>query len=209
MKTKNEKGAVMLESTYCILISIIIIMFFQSFGFFLYQKTIVGIVANDIAEEIAQTYKLRNVEDDGVVLATDISGIGKYRYFLFSNSFNSKNEFKGRNIGDIRLSKTSLAKKVGNISVDVETVVDDIGRRHYEVTIKQQYAFLMGDLLELVGLEGIQTLEEKVYVESVDVLNYVNTVRTTKYGIDELKEHSTTLELIDNVISLLQAIFDE
>ena len=209
MKTKNEKGAVMLESTYCILISIIVIMFFMSFGFFLYQKTIVSIVANDIAEEIAQTYKLRNVEDDGMVLVTDISGIGKYRYFLFSDSFNSKNEIKGRNLGNVRLSKTSLAKKVGDLSVDVETVVDDIGRRHYEVTVKQRYSFLMGDLLELVGLEGIQTLEEKVYVESVDVLNYVNTVKTTKYGINEMKENSAALGLIDNVISLVQAIFDE
>ena len=57
MKIKDERGAVLLESTYCILISIIVLMFMVSFGFFLYQNTVVTIVANEAAEEVSQTYK--------------------------------------------------------------------------------------------------------------------------------------------------------
>ena len=38
MTAKNERGAVMLESTYCILISVFVLMFLLSFGFLLYQK---------------------------------------------------------------------------------------------------------------------------------------------------------------------------
>ena len=88
MKIKDERGAVLLESTYCILISIIVLMFMVSFGFFLYQNTVVTIVANEAAEEVSQTYKLRNVADSSSISSSDISGIGKYRYlFIWYNYY--------------------------------------------------------------------------------------------------------------------------
>lgn len=50
MKIRDECGVVMLESTYCILISIIVLMFMLSFGFFLYQNAVVTIITNEAAE---------------------------------------------------------------------------------------------------------------------------------------------------------------
>lgn len=209
MKIKDERGAVMLESTYCVLISILVLMFMMSFGLFLYQKTTVTIVTNEIAEEVTQTFKLRNVADSSSISSSDISGVGKYRYLFFADSFNSKNEAKATTLANVRLTKTSLAKQEENLSVDVETVVDDIGRRHYEVTVKQKYSFMLGDLLSVIGQRDVQTLEETVYVESVDVLNYVNTVKVTQYGINKVKDSSSVLGLIDSAISLLHSIFDD
>ena len=111
-------------------------------------------------------------------------------------------------MANVRLTKSSLAKEDGGLSVNVETIVDDIGRRHYEVTVKQSYSFLLGDLLNFIGRTETQTIERTVYVESVDVLNYINTVKVTKYGIDKVKDNSAFLGLIDSAISLLQSIFD-
>lgn len=207
MKFKNERGAILLESTYCILISVFVLMFLISFGFFLYQKTTVTIVANEIAGEVSQTYKLRNVADSSLLSSSDISGIGKYRYWLFKNGFELKNKAKARNLADVRLTKTALAKKEEDLSVDIETVVDDIGRRHYEVTVRQKYSFLLGELLNLIGLKDVQTLETTVYVESVDVLSYINTVKVTKYGIDKAEEYSDILGIINSAISTLHSIF--
>lgn len=209
MKIKDECGTVMLESTYCILISIIVLMFMLSFGFFLYQNAVVTIITNEVAEEVSQTYKLRNVADSSTVTSSDISGIGKYRYLFFADSFNSKNEAKIKNLANVRLSKTSLAQEEGNISVNVETIVDDIGRRHYEVTVTQKYSFLLGDLLSFIGQSDVETLSSTVYVESSDVLSYTNTVKTTNYGLNEMKDHSELLGLIDSAISFLHSIFDD
>lgn len=209
MKIKDERGTVMLESTYCILISIIVLMFMLSFGFFLYQNAVVTIVTNEVAEEVSQTYKLRNVADSSAVTSSDISGIGKYRYLFFADSFNSKNEVKIKNLANVRLLKTSLAQEEGNLSVNVETIVDDIGRRHYEVTVKQKYSFLLGDLLSFIGQSDVETLSSTVYVESSDVLSYTNTVKTTNYGLNEMKDHSELLGLVDSAISLLHSIFDD
>ena len=209
MTGKNERGAVMLESTYCILISVFVLMFLLSFGFLLYQKTLVTIVANDVAEEVSQTYKLRNVADSSSVSLSDISGVGKYRYLFFADSFESKNEAKALTIANARLTKTSLAEAEGILNVDVETVVDDIGRRHYEVTVTQRYSFLLGDFLSLIGQTDTQTISETVYVESSDVLSYINTVKVTQYGLEKLKDSSSMLGLIDSAISLLHSIFGD
>jgi len=209
MTGKNERGAVMLESTYCILISVFVLMFLLSFGFLLYQKTLVTIVANDVAEEVSQTYKLRNVADSSSVSLSDISGVGKYRYLFFADSFESKNEAKALTIANARLTKTSLAEAEGSLNVDVETVVDDIGRRHYEVTVTQRYSFLLGDFLSLIGQTDTQTISETVYVESSDVLSYINTVKVTQYGLEKLKDSSSMLGLIDSAISLLHSIFGD
>ena len=204
----RQKGSIMLESTYCILATIIVLIFFLSFGFFLYQKTMVKIVANEVAEEITQTYKLRYVTDSSDIESSDISGIGKYRYLFFTDSFNEKNEIKVENFANARLTKTSLAKKEATLYAEVETVVDDIGRRHYVVTIRQKYSFLFGDLLSVIGQERVQELESVSYVESADVLNYINTVKMTKYGIDKVKDNESFLGVVDSAISLLKSVFD-
>lgn len=208
MKAKNERGAIILESTYCILIAMIMFLFLMSFGFFLYQKTIICVVANGVAEEVSQTYKLRYVTDSSNVTVSDVTGVGKYRYLFFKWSFDSKNKVKAKTIATVRLSNSSLAKEEGTMSVDVQTVVDDIGRRHYVVTVKQKYSFLLGGLLGLINQKDVQMLSATSYVESADVLNYINTVKVTKYGIDKIKDNSSILGLIDSAIGLLQSVFD-
>lgn len=209
MNLKDEHGVVILEATYCIVLAIFVLMFLLSFGFFLYQNTMVSIVANEIASEISQTYKLRDVSDSSSVTSANIGGIGRYRYLLHESDFNAKNELKARNLAGTRLQQTTMAEENGTLQVDIKTVVDDIGRRHYEVTVRQKYTFLLGGLLEVIGQHEIQTVEATAYVESSDVLSYVNTVKLTQYGMKKMKELDPTgvANLMDNAISLLHSIF--
>lgn len=213
MNGKDEHGSVMLEATYCILLSIFVLFFFISFSFFLYQKTLVTIITNEIAHEVSQTYKLRDVTDSSSVTASDIVGIGKYRYLFFTNNFERKNEVRAKTITDVRLSKTSLAKEEGGLVVNVETVADDLGRLHYEVTVKQKYSFLLGGLLNVIGQKEKQTIEVTSYVASNDVLSYANTIKMTKYGINKMEDSlgivGDILGIVNKAIELLHSIFDD
>ena len=56
-KIDDESGVVMIEATYCIIACIIVLMFFMSFGFYLYQNSTMGIVANEIAAVIIRGIK--------------------------------------------------------------------------------------------------------------------------------------------------------
>ncbi len=204
MKFKDERGFIMIEATYCIMVAIFVMVFLLGLGFYLYQNTVVTIVANEIAEEVSQTYKLRDVEDSSDLTAEDIEGIGKYRYLFFSSSFNEASETKLFTAADVRLSQTSLADSAQDLNVEVETVVDDIGRRHYVVTVSQTYSYLFGGLLEFVGLEDAQLIERTVYVESSDVLSYINTVKLTNYIIDKAVESNAITDIADSLFAIVE-----
>ena len=70
---QKECGTVLLEGVFSVVVTILFLSFFLSFGFYIYQRTIIHIVANEIAEEVSQTYKLRNVADSSSISSTDIN----------------------------------------------------------------------------------------------------------------------------------------
>lgn len=208
MIAKEEKGAIILESTYCILISTIVMFFLMSLSFYLYDQTLITIVANQTASEVAQTYKLRYVEDSSDLTAQDISGVGKYRYLFFNDSFETANRNKARSITNMRLADSSFAEEDGWADVTIETVKDDVGRRHYQVVVRQESHFLLGGLLSAFGINNINTLEATSYATSVDALSYVNTVKLTKYGCGKLSDNAF-VGMFDSAIQLLHSIFDD
>lgn len=178
MRRKGEQGAIMIEATWCVLLVMLVYLFMLSFGFLLYQRVMVQVAANEIAEEVAQTYKLKKVEDSGSITVNDIGRVGKYRFLLFKDSFETANEAKAKTLTASRLTQTSFATEEGALSVDVERITDDVGRYHLEVTVSQRYGFLLGDFLEFVGQGDVQNLESTVYVAGTDVLHYVNAIHT-------------------------------
>ncbi len=208
-KRKNdEQGTVMLESVFGIFVSIIIMAFLLSFGFYLYQQTVMDIVANETAEEVVQTYKLRNVNDCSEISLDDVTGVARYRYLLFATQYDKANETKGATLANVRLSKTSLAQSDSAPRVEIEKIGDDIGRMHYEVTLTQEYEFMLGDLLEFMGLQDAETMSTTVYVESVDISNYINTVKMVNYGLDKVTDAVPLLNMVNSVIKMMKSVYD-
>lgn len=201
---KDENGAIIIEGVFGVLVSVITMSLLLSFGFYLYQRTVFQIVANEIAEEIVMTYKFLDVDDCRNITLSDIQNIGHYRYLLFSGKYDSKNEAKGNNLANERLSKTSLALS-NEPKIQIEKVNDDIGRMHYEITLTQDYEFMMGDLLSMIGMSDFTTLSTTVYVESVDVSNYINSVKMVKYMLDKLAKDVPLAKLGDAAIKLVNA----
>ncbi len=197
----------MVESTWCILLALFVCLFFISFGFVLYQRTVVTIAANDIAEDIALTYKLQNVPDAGNVSMADAYSVGKYRYLFFADDFNTANDSKATALARTRLRAGAMAQSAGYASVDVEKYSDDIGRFHLTVTVKQRYHFLFGDLLSVIGQQDTQMIEASVNVMGTDMVYYANTLHNISYVTDLFTENEA-VKLVDNAISLLGTIFN-
>ena len=65
----------------------------------------------------------------------------------------------------------------------------------------------MGDLLSLVGLSGVDTISSTVYVEAIDVSNYINTVKMTNYGLKKFTGAIPLLDTINSVIKLMQSVY--
>lgn len=202
-KLKDMQGAIVLESTYCFVIVVFMMFFLISYGFFLYQRTMVYVVAHEVAEEISQTYKLAGVTDASSVSQTDVTGVGMYRYTFHSTEFNNNNIRKAKMISDSRLMQSSLAKDAGGLKVEVKRIRDGLFRQHYEVTVSKRYSLLLGKMLSLINQEDVQQMETTVYVDSVDVLNYTNNVRLAKYGVNEIKDDISFVHIINNLIGVV------
>ena len=208
MKNRIQKtdGALMIEGVFGILACVLVLTFLLSFGFYLYQKTIFRIMTSEIAEEITQTYKYRNTKDATSVTKDDVTGIGKYRYLLNAGAFKASAEAKSRQLAVRRLTKTSLANEKGNVSLQIERVGDDVGRFHIELTVKQKYGFMLGDILKVIKLKGQDTLSATVYIQGTDMLFYVNTVKLANYGLGKMGD-SPLLGVVNSVIKLMQSVY--
>ena len=147
---KDENGAVMLESALCICAALIVIVMFMALGFLVYQHSMMGIVANQVAEEIAATSKLKNVSDASSVTHADVVGVRNFRALVMSD-FTKANKTKAKNLAQTRLTATSMAKDNGGFNVDVKRVSDTMGRAHYEIVVTNKYVTLFGDALSTLG----------------------------------------------------------
>lgn len=207
MKRNDEQGAVVVESTWCILLALFVCLFFISYGFVLYQHAVVTIVANDIAEEVGQTYKLQNAKDTSDVQYSDVYNVGKYRYLVFKNDFDKANDRKALVLACERLGVSSLAEARSPLYVNVDKISDDIGRFHLKVTVRRRYEFLFGDLLSLIGQRDAEMVEASVNVVGTDMLHHANMLHTTSYFMTLLNENEG-IKLIDNAFKIIGTLFN-
>lgn len=207
MKGKKESGFIMLESAAALMFCVFILVFMLSFSFLLYQHVMVKVVASEAAQSVSEIYKFRGVTEAKGITEADIKGIGNYRYLFHGGEFKNKNFAKVKTFADARLTKTTLAKKNGGMTVSLEVKNDDIGRRHLEVTAQQNYTFLLGGILRFVGFKGTHLLKATAAVNSPDILFYINQVKVTKYGINKLKKFSTVFSMINEAIGFWHEVF--
>lgn len=206
-KKNKESGMVILEGVFGVFVSTIIMMLMLSLGFYLYQQTMFYVVANEIAEDVVHTYKFRSVDDCSTISLSDVNNVGRYRYLLFSSKYCTANEQKGTQLANDRLSKTSLSKAENQPKVSIKKISDDVGRMHYEVTLSQKNSFLMGDILKLLGINKSDEISATVYVESVDISHYINTVKMVNYGINKVVNSGPLMKMIDSVVKIMGSVY--
>lgn len=206
-KIQSERGAIIIEGVFGVVVSIIIMAFLLSFGFYLYQQTMVRIVANEIAEEVVVTYKFKDVNKSSDIKLDNLKNLGRYRYWLWASKYDTANEKKGSTLANLRLSQTTLADAQSTPTVKINKIGDDVGRLHYEVTLTQSYEFMMGDLLSWIGLKDTEKISATVYVEAVDVSHYVNTIKLANYGLGKLSGADPLVSMVNSVVKLMKSVY--
>ena len=195
-----------LEATFGLFITMVVMMFLLSIGLLLYQRVLVTVVANQTANDIAQVYKLWDVSDNGSLTKEDVTDIKIFRGFR-KDKFDAKNTKKAYAYISSRLKQTSLAPPDGMLDVTVETVHDDIGRNHYEITVTQKYVFLFGDILNMMGLRGYDEISTVSRVEAKDMTGYISTVKLYKY-LAKKTENNSFVKIVSSVMGIFENIVD-
>lgn len=201
-KAKSEKGAIVLESTYVIFFAIIVLCFFLSYGFLLYQKAMLHIMTNEVAEEITQSYKFGQ-EDGDLVTQDMVTNLGRYRYVKNGGQLQSSNQSLGTTMLNPRLSGGSLAIDKGGLSIKIEPETSDLGRIHYKLTVTKNYKFLFDDFMNRVLSSGdnykpINQVEAVSIVEGMDASFYIN---ASKVGKWIMAKTENAFGIVDSVIN--------
>jgi len=206
---RNKKGVIMIESTYCITAVIVVLIGLMGFGFIIYQAAMFKIASDQVAEDVVHTYKLRNVGETKDITEDDVTSVGLFRYFGNSLESNSENHLK--TMAADRIALTSFAQDDGEMTTEIEPFLDDIGRRHYKVTVTKPYKFLFGTLFDgsiFPSFKIDNKMTATVYVEGVDALNYFNCVSITNYAFRKAEESIGIFETISNCLGLANRVIN-
>ena len=202
---KKESGAIILEGALCIFATMFILVLIYAMGFLIYQRAMMSIVANQVAEEIAVTCKFPNAMDASSITREDVVGLGLFRYSPFGDYGVFAGEFKATKLASDRLALTSLAIDKGGFDVQVVHFPDDMGRGHYEVTVQNKYATLWGDIW---GYTGSSPFIVKSYAVETDMVSYTDTISTTKSLVTIATRNEKVLKAINKFVGAIDKLVD-
>ena len=199
----DESGTMMIEATYCMVAVLFVLIFIMGFGFIYYQTVMFNIACNQCAEEVIQTYKLETVTHNYEVTQQAVEDVGKYRYFLGNIQKASKTHLN--TLVNERLAATSFALDGGDATVDIKPFIDDIGRRHYAVTITKPYKYLFHNFFSggvIKALDINSNLQTTVYVEGADMLSLSTTIDFTEFIFRYLEDNIEVAGLITKWLTI-------
>lgn len=197
MKQKRESGEVVVEASIVVTIVVIFISIFLYIGMILYQQSLVSIMANQTASNIAQVYS--NSIKDPFTGYVDSDSV--YQSITYSNmktdAYVDVLTQKANALAYYRL-KSSRILTTGDPHVEVDIVKkqNELLKSQIIVTIKDKYE------LPLVSFFGTNnTLEFSAIgrADCVDILEYLN-------GVEAIgdPEHSSVTYLPDADTCLIQ-----
>ena len=174
LKRKNENGEVVVEASIVVTLVVIIITAMLYTGMILYQQTLVSVMANQTASNIAQVYG-NNLKDPftGYVDSDSV-----YQSITYSNmktdAYMNVIEQKANVFARYRL-KSSRILATGNTSVEVDIVKkpNELLKSQVVVTIHDRYDI---PLVAMFGANNIVEFASSGRADCVDILEYINGV---------------------------------
>ena len=174
MKNKRENGEVVVEATLVVTLVVVFVTSMLYIGMILYQKTLVSIMANQTAANIAQVYA-NNLKDPftGYIDADKV-----YQSITYSNmkddAYIDVLEQKATVFAKYRLkSGRILASGITDVDVQIVKKPHEILKSQIVVTIHDQYDM---PLVGMFGTNGLVDFTASGRADCVDILEYINGV---------------------------------
>ena len=162
-KLKDESGNTMIEATFVMTLSLIIVLLMLLFGFIFYQETLLQTVADDTARKIASTYTYTNKDPVTGYITTDSlrdQGFVDSMYFLTGE--NSGKDFKEEKEAK-SLAKTLMNKKrlracqSFEYNIDIRNSNMVFFQKEIVVSLEEKYSIPLLNMLGMNSSDGLIT----------------------------------------------------
>lgn len=174
MKNKKESGEVVVEASIVVTLVMIVITIMLYVGMILYQQTLVSVMANQTASNIAQVYS-NNLKDPftGYVDPDRV-----YQSITYSNmktdAYMDVIEQKANVFSRYRLkSSRILATGTTSVEIDIVKKPNELLKSQIVVTIRDKYDM---PLVGIFGTSGLVEFGSIGRADCVDILEYINGV---------------------------------
>lgn len=174
MKNDRERGEVVVEASIVVTLVTILITIMLYLGMVLYQKTIVTVMANHTASNLAQVYS-NNLKDPftGYIAPEKV-----YQSVTYSNmktdAYLDVIEQKANIFAQYRLKSSSiLPKESTTVEVDIVKKPNEILKSQIVVTIKEKMNI---PLVGFFGVDGKIEYSASGRADCIDILEYLNGV---------------------------------
>lgn len=195
-RLKDDEAEIMLESTFVIVIVLFMLIAMISVGFLFYQQSVISSVATELAEDIGANYKLLN-EDDS-------SKINLYRTSIALVSAKEYHQKRAEEKCKERLKISSFGIADNDPRVEVDIVVDNIGRLHSEVTVSLQCSILFDGALRYFHImDSTPEFSATARAECLDITAYAGQVQFMNY-ITEKAGDSNILNIVRQTVRIIQ-----
>lgn len=193
---KGDEAEIMLESTIVIIIVLFMLIAMLSVGFLFYQQSIISSIATELAEDIGANYKLVS---DG-----DSSKINLYRTSIALGSAKEYHRKKAVEKCMERLKVSSFGIADNDPRVEVNIVVDNIGRLHSEVTVSLECSILFDGALRYFNIiNSTPEFSATARGECLDITAYAGQVQFMNY-ITEKAGDSNILNIVQQTVRIIQ-----
>lgn len=170
---KRESGEVMIESTIVMVITLLMLVWILGVGFLYYQKYVVRIATNDVANKIAASY---DAPSSDIIMGYISAGDLDKKTIYDSDEMAEMNRLRTESYVNYIMKKANLYGTVKDVKVSLEHSKDALGRSHIKVTTECTFDTPFGEGLELFGMTGTQIYIVTAYADSTSLTDYISVV---------------------------------
>lgn len=188
LKTKNDSGEVMIESTIVTIVTIIVLIFLIAVGFLIYQQVMMSSVAAEAATAIARNYKFSS--DDTMITSDDYSSViisddyyekmKKYRTTFNFGSIKRINQTFTEEYVNERLPVTSMSYD-NDLDITAKINQTAVGRIYVTVSVSMTPELLFDNVLTYSGMDENTKLSAYSTAECLDITGYAGLVHYEAY----------------------------
>ena len=207
---KEEKGMVMVEAVYVVVIAVLIILFTFNVGVIYHNKLVLTSVANEAANGIAEVYGCIGKEPFYAYTSPGyFGGRNIYRYLITKGQLKETAEKKGKWYASYLTNELefSAQEKLDFSDVKVECMESDFGVQEIKVSVTRKYPVFVVNPASFFDID----LEYEITAEGTavcyDIIHQMNSMSLVKELQDNADSKFLITSSIDTILEMVYKLY--
>ena len=207
---KEEKGIVMIEAIYVIVIAVMIIFFTVNVGVFYHNKLVLTSVANEAANGIAEVYGCIGKEPFYAYTSPGyFGGRNIYRYLITKGQLKETAEKKGKWYASYLTNELefSAQENLDFSDIEVQCTESDFGVQEVKVTVTRKYPVFVLNPASFFDTDLEYEITAEGNAVCYDMIHQMNSMSLVKELQDKADSKLLLTSSIDTILEMVYKLY--